>query len=120
MADRNSELREPLVSRKEDLVAQDGRRVTTLGRYCSIAAPRKGPPLAGAPKDRAVIVLDDGTEVFLEPIDSQKALRSAEERHQFEAKRVRVTGTAHRIMPSQGQSLIAPCIAEVMLIVEDE
>jgi hypothetical protein len=120
MAHKGNPSEELLVKSLDALVAHNRERATVLGRYRSIVAPRKGPPLPGAPKDRAVIVLNDGIEVFLEPMDSPNAVRPAEERQQFEGKKVRVTGTAYRIMPSQGESLIAPCICDVSLIVEDE
>jgi hypothetical protein len=120
MADEGNEPVDRVVKCSDDLVAHDRKRVTAFGRYRSIVAPRKGPPAVGAPENRAVIVLEDGTEVFLEPMDSPKALRSTEERQQFEGKNVRVTGTAYKFMPSRGESLIAPCIDKVILIVEDE
>jgi len=107
------------VRRRSDLAEHDGKRVVVLGRYRSLAAPRKGPPEPNAPRDHAVIVLADGTEVFLEPLHSSKAERPPEERRQLEGKNVRVSGTAHKIMPSRGASLISPCIGEVVSIVED-
>lgn len=104
----------------DELAAHDGERVVVRGRYRSLAEPRKGPPLPEAPKDHAVIVLADGTDVFLEPLYSPEARRSPEERQRFEGLTVRASGTAHRIMPSRGESLIAPCISDVNHIVEDE
>jgi hypothetical protein len=108
------------VRRRSDIAEHDGERVVVLGSYRSLAAPRKGPPEPNAPKDHAVIILTDGTEVFLEPLHSPKAERSPKERRRLEGKNVRVSGTAHKIMPSRGESLISPCIGDVTRIVEDE
>lgn len=108
------------VRRGSDLAEHDGERVVVLGSYRSLAAPRKGPPDPEAPRDHAVVVLADGTEVFLEPLHSPEAERSPEERRRLEGKNVRVSGTAHKIMPSRGESLISPCIGGVVSIEEDE
>jgi hypothetical protein len=108
------------VRRGSDLAEHNGERVVVLGSYRSLAAPRKGPPEPNASRDHAVVVLADGTEVFLEPLHSPKAERPPEERQQLEGKNVRVSGTAHKIMPSRGESLISPCIDDITRIVEDE
>ena len=103
----------PVVERLDALVARDGLLVTACGRYRAIAEPRQGPPDPDAPRDRGVIILADGTEVFIEPMDSPAARRSHEERERFDGKRVCMTGIARKIMPAQGQSLIDPCIEHV-------
>jgi hypothetical protein len=108
----------PEIKRGAEFIAHDRKPVTIIGQYRSIIAPSKGTPLKGAPEDFAVIVLEDGTEVFIEPMDSPRALRSPKERQQFNGKKVRVRGTAYRTMPSQGESLVAPCIDSVYLITE--
>lgn len=107
------------VRSKADIAAHDGQSVTAWGRYRAVAAPRKGPPDPQASRDRAVIVLTDNTEVYLEPIDSPKAKRPSEERQRCEGKKVRVTGTAHRVMPTHGAGLIAPCIRGVGRVTEE-
>lgn len=120
METKGNDQSEAVVRSQEDLLANDGRRGIVCGHYRSIPAPRKGPPAPGARKDRAVIVLADGVEVYVEPIDTPGARRPREERQRFEGKRVCVSGTVHLIMPSRGQSLIAPCVAAVTRIAEDE
>lgn len=103
----------PVVERLDDLVALDGQPVTACGRYRAIPEPRKGPPAAGAPRDRAVLELSDGEEVFIEPMNFPAALRPADERERFDGKRVCVSGIARKVMPSLGESLIDPCIEQV-------
>jgi hypothetical protein len=106
------------VKRKEDLAVHNGEIVIVFGLYCSIVAPRKGWPSPKAPKDRAVIILKDGTRVFLESIDSPKSIRPPEEREHFNGKMVKGLGTIYRIMPSRGESLIAPCLCDIIFIEE--
>lgn len=101
-----------------DLKQFDGQLVVAHGIYRAVARPVKG-ALRSEPKDRAVLQLDDGTDVYLEPLDSQRSPRAAAELRRFDARRVRVEGTAHQQMPARGQSLIAPCLAGVTLIEEE-
>lgn len=97
----------------EDLIRHTGERGDAVGRYRSVERPIPGFVTKPRPADHAVIDLEDGTKVFLEPLDSRKGLRSKAERARFEGKLVRVRGIAHRIMPSRGQSLAAPCMADI-------
>lgn len=101
-----------------DVRRLDGKRATAVGTYRAIERPVKGVAIGNATKDRAVLELDDGTRLYLEPLDSSTSLRSADERQRFEGQKVRVRGVLHFRMPSQGQSLIAPCIAEIEDVVE--
>jgi hypothetical protein len=117
-SDKAADAEEPLVRQGTDFAAHDGKRVTAAGRYQSVVAPQKGAAAPDVPKDRALLVLEDGTEIFLEPMDSPKALRSAAERRQLEGKKIHATGTAHRIMPSRGESVIAPCLSDVSAVLE--
>lgn len=97
----------------DQLQARSGERVIAVGRYRAVQRPRQGPPDPHAPCDRAVLVLDDGTEVFLEPLDESASLRPQPERRRLDGRRVRVCGTAFKLMPSRGEGLIAPCIAGI-------
>lgn len=103
----------PQVLNGGDIKRHDRSLVIAEGRYHAIARPRKGGPEEGAAHELAVIVLDDETRVHLEPLDSENAVRSREERRRWDGKPVRVTGVIHAIMPSHGQSLVAPCLSEV-------
>jgi hypothetical protein len=112
--DAGSGLRE--VRNRADLAVCDGRLVAMLGRYRSVAAPQKGEDSVGAAMDHAVLCLEDGTEVYLEPIDSDRAIRSAEERRRFEGAPARAVGTAHRKMPTRGAAILAPCLSGITKI----
>lgn len=96
-----------------DAARLTGTEVTVHGRYDAIVLPIRGADEEGRPPDRAVIVLDDGTDVYLEPLDSEASVRSADERAQFAGRAVRARGTIHKVMPSAGEGLVAPCLAGV-------
>lgn len=98
---------------RADLARYDGQVVRAVGLYTAIAAPRKGPPAPGAPLDHAVLVLPDGTRVYLEAFGTAQARRPAGERARFDGRRIIITGVAHKIMPSSGQSLVAPCLSDL-------
>jgi len=106
-----------VVRDRADLERLDGMQIETTGRYASIPRPRPGPPDPDAPRDHAVLVLEDGTWLFLEPLGRPDAVRTAEERGALEGARVRATGTARRQMPSAGATLIAPCLENVTSVV---
>jgi len=93
-----------------DLDRLDGRSVEVIGRYEAIASPRKGPPDPAAARDHAVIVLDDGTRLYLDPLGSPAARRPAVEIETFDGRLVRVAGIARRQMPAGGATLVAPCL----------
>jgi hypothetical protein len=101
------------VASREALERQDGRRVAAAGRYSAIAQPRKGPPDPDSPRDHATLTLADGTIVYLEALYGPRARRGAEELARFDGCAVVVTGIAHRLMPSQGPTLIAPCLTDI-------
>jgi hypothetical protein len=104
----------------DDIERMDGQQVIAVGYYHTIPRPTKGQPSRDFPKDRAALDLPDGTRVYLEPLDSPKSERGVAERHRFDGKRVKVLGTAHRIMPSRAQSLLDPCISDINKIFKDE
>jgi hypothetical protein len=104
---------------KADIARLDGKRAVCVGRYLAIPRPVKGMTNETGSKDRAVLELDDGARVYLEPLDSPRSVRPADERDSFDGRRVRVRGVLHVRMPSEGQSLIAPCITGIEDVVEE-
>lgn len=110
------ENRIPQIRTSGDIKRHNRTLVIAEGRYEAIARPRKGGAASDAPHELAGVVLDDGTRVYLEPMDSEGAVRSPEERQQWNGKQVKVSGVIHSIMPSRGQSLIAPCLSDVQSI----
>lgn len=105
----------PRVQKAVDLAALDGQSAIVVGVYEATAVPTKGPRRdeASRPKEYARVMLGDGTAVYLEPYATPAALRPAEEMARFDGKRVEVSGKVRRRMPSQGQSLVAPCVEGV-------
>lgn len=101
----------PDVRTGEALAGADGREITLYGRYTASKRPIRG-GLGTQPTDRAFVLLVDGTQVWLEPLDQPTSIRSDAER-QLDGVAVRVRGQAHRIMPAVGQSLLAPCLTGV-------
>jgi hypothetical protein len=95
----------------EALARADGREITLHGRYTACARPVRGGKRT-RPVDRAFVLLADGTQVWLEPLDQPASVRPDSER-QLDGVAVRVRGRAHRIMPAVGQSLLAPCLTAV-------
>lgn len=93
--------------------AADGARVRVAGVYRAVPRPIKGQPKPGAPAEHALLELDDGVRLWLEPNDRPEAIRAAEERARCDGRRVTATGVAHRIMPSAGAGLLAPCLSDV-------
>ena len=112
---------QPVVINRSDVAKHDGKDAVVIGIYEAVEMPSKVPSLPEnpRPKDYARIILEDGAIVYLEPYDTPEARRSDAERHQFNLKRVRVTGRLHRHMPSHGESLISPCLSKIVEIVED-
>jgi hypothetical protein len=113
---KNRDTDERVIRNIREFEEFDGRYVTVVGKYHSIPKPRKGISSEDVPKDHATLILDDGANIFIEPIDSPKSIRTTEERNQFEARKVYIRGIAHKIMPSSGQSLINPCISDITSI----
>jgi hypothetical protein len=111
-----------VVMNRQDVAEQEGADVTVIGIYETVEMPSKVPssPSNPRPKDYARIILADGGVVYLEPYNTPAARRPEGERRQFDLKRVRVAGRIHRSMPARGESLISPCLSEIVEIVEDE
>jgi hypothetical protein len=101
----------PDVRTGEALAGADGCEITLHGRYTASAQPVRG-GRGTQPVDRAFVLLADGTQVWLEPLDQPASVRPDSER-QLDGVAVRVRGRAHRIMPAIGQSLLAPCLTAV-------
>jgi hypothetical protein len=112
---QNSEVRN-----LDDIQKNDKKDVALFGLYLAMPTPTKGAHADTPLKHNAMVVLSDGTEVLLEPLDSPLAKRSDEERDRFNGKNVRVTGTIHRIMQSEGESLSVSCIDNISRIQENE
>jgi hypothetical protein len=104
---------------RTDVARLDGKRATAAGTYLPIERPVKGVVTTPGPRDHAVLVLEDGSRLYLEPLDSPKSAREPDELRRFDGRRVRVKGVLHKVMPSEGQSLIAPCIAAIEEIAEE-
>jgi hypothetical protein len=104
----------------KDIHTYDKKAVAVIGRYQAIPMPAKGTKgntrASDAIRDYAVVVLRDGTQVYLESYNTSEAKRSPEERKRFDGKQVIVTGTIHRRMPSWGQAPLAPAIVGIRSI----
>lgn len=102
-----------LLERKRDIAALDGQRVLARGVYRARPMPVKGGGHLARPSDRALLELADGTQVWLEALDTPQSQRPGEELRRCADRAVRVTGRLHAVMPARGQGLLAPCLAEV-------
>ena len=105
-----------LVRNRADLLRLDGRRGQVTGEYRVIPRPARGN--APSPEDYAVVVLADGTSLFLETFATPLAQRPAAERQRFNGRRVRVVGTIHQRMPTLGQGPIGASIDDIQSIQE--
>jgi len=101
------------VRTRAELIAASGSPVVAHGRYEARMRPVRGTLARPRPLDRAVIVLEDGLAVWLEPLDAPASVRPAAERERFDRTAVRALGIAHEVMPAAGQSPLAPCLSGV-------
>jgi len=101
------------VRTRDELVAADGGSVVAHVRYEARPRPVRGTQPPARPVDRAVIVLEDGLAVWLEPLDEPGSVRPAGERDRFVGAAVTVRGTAHERMPAAGESPLASCLSSV-------
>ena len=122
MTPHDEQQHRPLVRNARDVAEHNGKDATVVGLYRKIEMPSKVPssPSNPRPEDYAQIVLDDYSVVYLEPYNTREARRPIAEREQFEDRRVRVSGKLYRRMPARGESLIAPCVSEIIEIVAEE
>jgi hypothetical protein len=109
-----------IVRTQQELHRLTGQPAEVAGRYYAVERPVKGIVRKPRPKDHALLLLEDGVRVYLEPFESPASQRPADELRQFEGKRVRVTGIAYERMPARGESPLSPCIAEITQIREEE
>ena len=110
----------PLIRDGRDLVSHDGKPVRAAGLYRAIPAPAKGAHSPGEAVDHALLVLDDGAEVFLESLGSARARRPESERARFDGRRVAMTGVAQAAMPMAKARLDAYCLSDVRDIAEQD
>jgi len=108
-----------IVRTAEELKRRDGQQAEVAGRYCAVERPMKGTVRKPRPRNHAVLVLDDGAHVYLEPFESPASQRPESELTQFDGKRVRVTGIAFHRMPARGESPVGPCVADITQIQEE-
>jgi hypothetical protein len=104
------------IRERADIERLDGERVSAIGRYVAIPAPVKGDLDPPGERDHAVVVLDDDTQVFLEPIDDPRSARPRDEIDGLDGQVVLVIGRVHRYMPARGATLMAPCLADLETI----
>lgn len=107
------------VRTRAELIAASGSPVVARGRYEARPRPVRGTKPPPQPTDRAVIVLDDGVAVWLEPLEASASVRPADERERLDGKTVTVRGIAHELMPYTGESPLAPCLSEIHGLEED-
>jgi hypothetical protein len=105
---------------KEDIIRLNGQRAVVIGRYCAVERPMRGIVRQTRPRDHALLQMQDGERVYLEPFESPSSRRPSNELSQFDGKRVRVTGIAYKFMPASGESPLAPCVAEITDVREDD
>lgn len=103
----------PALEHSDDIGRLDGHLVIARGVYRARPVPIKGVDGTGRPQDHALLELAGGSKVWLEPLDTDRSIRPAEELRRCADRRVRVAGTLHAVMPARGQSILSPCIANV-------
>jgi hypothetical protein len=109
-----------IIQTHKDIVRLNGQQAEVVGRYHAVERPIKGITRKPRPKDHALLELEDGTKVYLEPFESPDSQRPPKELSQFDGKRVRVTGIAYKFMPARAESPLAPCVAEITQIAEGD
>lgn len=82
-----------------DVQRLSGGQVLLVGTYQQVDMRMrpKPPPLY---QGHVAVVLSDGTQVLLEPSWSKAAIRSPEEREQYDGRRVELTGVIHARSPA--------------------
>jgi hypothetical protein len=94
------------------------KQVRLIGTYHS-AALYQGPKRKDVDPVQAVIRLDDGEDVLVEPNWSPASRRDQSERDQFDHRRVAVEGSIHMRCPESPEpqaSIVGPCIRSVRSI----
>lgn len=96
--------------------AHDGERVSVRGIYALFDATKHAKDQPAVYDGHAAIILEDGTRVLLEPIDSPNAIRSEEEINRFAGRVVVVTGVLTKLPPpdpNHAQDLVMPCLSKI-------
>jgi hypothetical protein len=99
----------------DDVRRASGERAEVEGTYqqIDIRMRVKGDPVY---LGHAAVILDDGTEVTLEPSWAEEAIRPRDEIDRCEGHRVRVVGTVHEEAPEPPEpaaALMSPCVRPV-------
>ena len=97
-----------------DLSRYDQSLCDVFGEYRVIPRPMHGDKRM--PKDYAVVILTDGTSLYLETFGQPQAVRDEKERTEFNGAYVHVVGVAHLRMPTLGQGPLAPSISNIRSI----
>lgn len=105
-----------LVWDRADIERLNKQPVNVCGLYQAVAMPTKAAIKDGSATDYAVVLLRDGTYVYLGSYNSPEAVRSSAERAEFDGREVQVTGIIHRKMPTTGQGPIAPSVNDIKKI----
>lgn len=105
----------PLCRTGEDIEASTGGVVRLCGTYRRVSQSQRPRPVSA--EDRAAaIVLDDGTEVAVEPSWSEASLRSEEEIRRFDGEAVVARGVVHAEAPAPPDPaayVLGPCITAI-------
>lgn len=111
----------PVIQTLADVQAHDGQRAVVVGTYEELdVRMRQRPPAVYA--GHAKVTLPDGDFLTLEPIWSDAAIRSEEERA-LAGKKVRVVGTVHAEAPPPPEpqaTLVSPAISPVEQVTAEE
>ncbi len=105
------------VTSSKDVSAHDRQRVEAVGIYRAIPMPKKGLVAADEPKQYAFLELEDGTRLYLEAYGVELAVRPVDELQRFDGQQATIVGIVHRIMPSPGAGLVAPCLSQIESVV---
>ena len=100
---------------REDIASYSGTDVCLQGTYRRLSLSRRPRPVSAADR-HAGIILNDGTEVLLEPSWSDRSLRSEEEILRFDGEAVVVRGVVLAEAPAPVDPVayvVGPCITSI-------
>ncbi len=101
-----------LVRTKNDIERLNGQTVKVVGTYRRTYLPVSARPNAKTiPTEKATIVLEDKTEIFIYPLWDERSDRNAEELEKNEGKKVEILG---KILAEQGNDPITPQAARIV------
>jgi hypothetical protein len=106
----------PTVRLEGDATTFAGQQVIVEGRYQQedVRMMQVNPPVLH--QGHVVLVLDDGSRVFLYPPASRDSLRDPVEIRRFEGRLVRAVGVILPRIPQEGSVQNAPCLVYVVSI----